>query len=111
MARIPTEELERLKAEISVERLVESAGIELKPAGKDLLGRRRGTPLKRGLIALSGVSDHLGPLSRRSKSGVGARLEKLKRALRLLGWTLVLATSTRMARAASTARFARRRDR
>jgi DNA primase catalytic core len=39
MARIPTEELERLKAEISVERLVESAGIELKPAGKDLLGR------------------------------------------------------------------------
>jgi hypothetical protein len=64
-----------------------------------------------GLIALSGVSDHLGPLSRRSKSGVGARLEKLKRALRLLGWTLVLATSTRMARAASTARFARRRDR
>jgi len=39
MARIPTEELERLKAEIAVERLVESAGIELKAAGKDLLGR------------------------------------------------------------------------
>jgi DNA primase len=39
MARIPTDELERLKAQISVERLVESAGIELKPAGKDLLGR------------------------------------------------------------------------
>jgi DNA primase catalytic core len=39
MARIPTEELERLKAEISVERLVESAGIELKPKGKDLVGR------------------------------------------------------------------------
>ncbi len=39
MARIPTEELERLKAEIAVERLVESAGIALKRAGKDLLGR------------------------------------------------------------------------
>jgi hypothetical protein len=39
MARIPTAELERLKAEISVERLVEASGILLKPAGKDLLGR------------------------------------------------------------------------
>jgi DNA primase len=39
MARIPTEELERLKAEISVERLVEASGVELKAAGKDLLGR------------------------------------------------------------------------
>ena len=39
MARIPTEELERLKAEIAVERLVEASGVELKPAGKDLLGR------------------------------------------------------------------------
>jgi DNA primase len=39
MARIPTEELERLKADISVERLVETSGVELKPAGKDLLGR------------------------------------------------------------------------
>src|SRR5580658_7690910 len=39
MARIPADELERLKAEVSVERLVESAGIGLKAAGKDLLGR------------------------------------------------------------------------
>ena len=39
MARIPDAELERLKAEISVERLVEASGIVLKPAGKDLLGR------------------------------------------------------------------------
>lgn len=39
MARIPAEELERLKAEIAVERLVESAGIELKRVGKDLHGR------------------------------------------------------------------------
>ena len=39
MARIPTEELERLKSEIAVERLVESAGIELKLKGKDLHGR------------------------------------------------------------------------
>lgn len=39
MSRIPAEELERLKAQISVERLVESSGVELKAAGKDLLGR------------------------------------------------------------------------
>ena len=39
MARIPDAELERLKSEISVERLVEAAGVALRPAGKDLLGR------------------------------------------------------------------------
>ncbi|MGH8275620.1 MAG: CHC2 zinc finger domain-containing protein, partial [Steroidobacteraceae bacterium] len=39
MARIPNEELERLRREVSVERLIEAAGIELKAAGKDLLGR------------------------------------------------------------------------
>jgi DNA primase len=39
MARIPQQELDRLKAEVSVARLVEAAGVELKRAGKDLLGR------------------------------------------------------------------------
>jgi DNA primase len=39
MARIPEAEIERLKNEVSVERLVEASGIELKKAGKDLLGR------------------------------------------------------------------------
>lgn len=39
MARIPDAELERLKAEVAVERLVGTYGVELKPAGKDLLGR------------------------------------------------------------------------
>jgi DNA primase catalytic core len=39
MARIPETELERLKAEVSVQRLVEAAGVELKKAGKDWLGR------------------------------------------------------------------------
>jgi DNA primase len=39
MARIPETEIERLKTEVSVERLVEAAGIELRRAGKDLLGR------------------------------------------------------------------------
>jgi len=39
MTRIPTEELERLKAEVSVEHLVAASGVELKAAGKDLLGR------------------------------------------------------------------------
>jgi DNA primase len=39
MARIPDAELERLKSEIAVERLVEASGVELKAAGKDLMGR------------------------------------------------------------------------
>src|SRR2546423_4984455 len=39
MARIPEAEIERLKNEVCVERLVETAGIELKRGGKDLLGR------------------------------------------------------------------------
>jgi len=39
MARIAEDELERLKSEVSVERLVESSGIELKKAGKDKVGR------------------------------------------------------------------------
>ena len=38
MARIPEAELERLKAEVSVERLVASAGVELRRHGRDLLG-------------------------------------------------------------------------
>ncbi|OGA23836.1 MAG: DNA primase [Betaproteobacteria bacterium RIFCSPLOWO2_02_FULL_67_26] len=39
MARIPQAEIERLKTEVSLERLVASSGVELKRAGKDLLGR------------------------------------------------------------------------
>ncbi|MDR3711330.1 MAG: CHC2 zinc finger domain-containing protein, partial [Puia sp.] len=39
MARIPDAELERLKAEVSVERLVEAAGIHLTKSGKDRLGK------------------------------------------------------------------------
>jgi DNA primase catalytic core len=39
MARIPQQALERLKSEVSVARLVESSGVALKKAGKDLLGR------------------------------------------------------------------------
>jgi DNA primase len=39
MARIAEAVVERLKSEVSVERLVEAAGIELKRGGKDLLGR------------------------------------------------------------------------
>jgi DNA primase catalytic core len=39
MARIPAEEIERLKADVAVERLVEASGVALKAAGKDLLGR------------------------------------------------------------------------
>ncbi len=39
MARIPEAEIERLKNEVSVERLVEAAGIELKKSGKDWVAR------------------------------------------------------------------------
>ncbi len=38
MARIPDAELERVKREVSLERLAEAAGIHLKRHGKDLLG-------------------------------------------------------------------------
>jgi DNA primase catalytic core len=39
MARIPESEIERLRSEVSVERLVEASGVELKRGGKDLVGR------------------------------------------------------------------------
>lgn len=39
MARIPEAEVERLKNEVSVERLVEGSGVALKKAGKDWMGR------------------------------------------------------------------------
>ena len=39
MARIPDSELERLKNEVRVQRLVEASGVELKRSGKDMLGR------------------------------------------------------------------------
>lgn len=38
MARIPEDEIERIKREVSVERLVEAAGIALKKSGKDRVG-------------------------------------------------------------------------
>lgn len=38
MARIPEAELERLKHDVSVERLATARGIALKPSGKNLLG-------------------------------------------------------------------------
>jgi DNA primase len=39
MARIPDTDLQRLKDEISVQRLIESAGVELKKLGKDWAGK------------------------------------------------------------------------
>ena len=39
MARIPEQLIEQLKTEVAVERLIESAGVELKAVGKDLRGR------------------------------------------------------------------------
>ena len=51
MARIPDEEIERLKQEVSLERLVEARGIELKRHGADLLGL---VPLPRRPRAVAG---------------------------------------------------------
>ena len=39
MARVTEQEIERLKAQVSVERLVEATGIALQKAGKDRMGR------------------------------------------------------------------------
>jgi DNA primase catalytic core len=39
MARIPDQEIERLKEDVSLQRLVELAGVELRAQGKDLVGR------------------------------------------------------------------------
>jgi DNA primase len=39
MARIPVEEVERLKAEVSVQRLAEARGVAFKKHGSDLIGR------------------------------------------------------------------------
>ena len=39
MARIPEAEIERLKSEVCVERLIESSGVALRKSGKDWLGR------------------------------------------------------------------------
>ena len=39
MARIPDEQIQRLKEDISVQRLIESVGVDLKRVGKDLSGR------------------------------------------------------------------------
>lgn len=38
MARIPEAEIERLKREISLERLAEARGVKLRQHGKDLVG-------------------------------------------------------------------------
>jgi hypothetical protein len=40
MARIPEAEIERLKREIALERLVEARGVVLKRKGADLVGQR-----------------------------------------------------------------------
>ena len=42
MARIPEAEIERLKSEVSVERLIESSGVALKKSGKDRIKKIQG---------------------------------------------------------------------
>jgi DNA primase len=39
VARVPDQEIERLKAEVALEGLVAAAGVELHRAGADLVGR------------------------------------------------------------------------
>ena len=55
MARIPDAELERLKAEVSVERLVEASGIALTRSGKDRIGK---CPFHEGRHGLPGGLAH-----------------------------------------------------
>lgn len=43
MARIPEAEVQRLKDEVAVQRLVEAAGIELKKSARTLPGAARST--------------------------------------------------------------------
>ena len=43
MARIPDTEIERLKNDISLQRLAEASGIELKRHGADLIGNATGS--------------------------------------------------------------------
>ena len=50
MARIPELELERLKAEVSVARLIEASGIKLEKRGRDLIGA---VPVPRGRHAVA----------------------------------------------------------
>ena len=38
MARIPKEEIERLKKEVNLKELVEFSGVKLEPKGKDFIG-------------------------------------------------------------------------
>ena len=38
MARIPLEEIERIKQDVPVQRLAEARGVKLTPQGKDLVG-------------------------------------------------------------------------
>ncbi|WP_156398078.1 MULTISPECIES: hypothetical protein [unclassified Duganella] len=51
MARIPENDIEQLKNEVSVERLVESAGIDLKKSGKDRIGVLKWTHQSRHFAA------------------------------------------------------------
>lgn len=58
MARIPGEDIERLKQEVSLQRLVEAQGIELKRHGADLLGlirRMASTPFLLSLPPKNGM--------------------------------------------------------
>jgi hypothetical protein len=49
MARIPKSEIERLKREVSVERLAEARGVKLARHGADLIGPRTGASSPRPL--------------------------------------------------------------
>jgi hypothetical protein len=56
MAGVPMDEIDRIKREVSIVRLVSAHGIELKPYGKNLVGRCAGvvgeqTTLLVGILA------------------------------------------------------------
>ena len=67
MARIPDEEIARLKKEIPIERLVTGFGVELKRQGKDLLGAFPGQS-PQCISRLRSLSTRRTPESRRGTS-------------------------------------------
>ena len=68
MARIPEEEIERLKREVSIERLAEARGVKAQAHGADLIGL---CPFHEDHIAVAGAS-----VRRKICGTVWARAEK-----------------------------------
>ncbi|CAG0950535.1 DNA primase [Burkholderiales bacterium] len=109
MARIPEAQIARPKSEVSVERLIEAAGIELKQAGKDKLGRRPWheddtaslvvTPARNlwhcfGCEPSNGVKSRFEGHTDREEHGLGNRKNALNPSAGALQWTAFACSPT-----------------